>query len=129
MAKFSDVFGLPKDRVKLLAGVGNFEIFKVEIIKSKKLYDVKEETEQGTKISRKLIDIAYFDTHPCDDDQKPTKEVVKYFAPNAPIVSGCKDMLEKYGHKSKEGILSEPVYIEEVKAKAGDAKNEYLFFV
>jgi len=129
MAKFSDVFGLPKDRIKLLAGVTNFWIFKIEIIKSKKLYDVKEEMPDGTtKISRKLIDIAYFDTHP-DEDGKPTKEVIKYFAPNAPIVAGCKDMLEKYGHKSKDGLLSELIFIEEVKSKAGDAKNEYLFFV
>lgn len=128
MAKYSEVFGLPKDRVKLTAGISNFWIFRIEIIKSKKMYEVKEETEQGTKITRKLIDIAYIDTHP-DENGKPIKEeVIKYFAPNAPIVAGCKDMLASYGGKSKDGTLSEMVFIEEVKSKAGDAKNEYLFF-
>jgi hypothetical protein len=128
MVKFSEKFGLPTDREKLLAGDKNFEIFKIEIIKSKKLYDVKEETEQGIKVSRKYIDIAYIDAHPCDDNGKPTKDIIKYYAPNAPIVAGCKDMLTAFGQKSKDGTLSEGIYIEEVKSKAGDSKNEYLFF-
>jgi hypothetical protein len=129
MAKFGEAFGLPKDRFKLTTGLKDFWIFRIEITKSKKLYDVKETQPDGSvKILKKLIDIAYMDTYP-DIDGKPNKEeVIKYFAPNAPIVSGCKDMLAAYGKHTKDGTLSEPVFIEEVKGKIGEGQNEYLFF-
>jgi hypothetical protein len=125
--KFSDKFGLPKDRLKLDAGFRNFEIFKIEIIKSKKLYDVREETEAGTKISKKLIDIAYIDAYECDDNGKPQKDkIIKYYAPNAPIVAACKDILTAFG--KKDGMLTETVYIGEVATKDSEGKNAYLYF-
>jgi hypothetical protein len=125
--KFSDKFGLPKDRLKLDVGFGNFEIFKIEIIKSKKLYDVREETEAGTKITKRLIDIAYIDAFECDNNGKAQKDkIVKYYAPNAPIVAACKDILAAFG--KKDGTLTEGVYIGEVASKEGEGKNAYLYF-
>lgn len=120
MVNFGDKFGLPKDRFKLEKGLSNFDIVKIEIIKSKKLYDVREETEAGTKVTKKLIDIAYID---CEIDG----EIKKFYAPNAPIVDACKDILKEYG--KKDGSLTEPVRIQEVKEeKAEGSKNAYLYF-
>lgn len=126
MVNFADKFGLPKDRVKLEAGLTNFDIVKIEMIKSKKAYDVREETEAGTKISKKKIDIAYLDVHLFDDNDKPSKEISKYYSPNAPVVASCKEILETFG--KPDGSLREPVHINEVKEGMGENKNPYLFF-
>lgn len=117
MVNFADKFGLPKDRVKLEAGLTDFDIVKIEITQSKKKYDVREELPDGsTKITRKLIDIAYFDTAAGE----------KYYSPNAPIVSACKDILKAYG--KVDGTLKEVVHINEVKEGIGEGKNPYIFF-
>jgi len=122
---YTDKFGLPADRFKLAAGSADFDIIKIEIVKSKKRYEQKEDTEQGTKVKRDLIDIAYIDVL-LFEDGKPSKEVTKYYAPNAPIVAACKDILKEYG--KPDGTLREAVHINEVKTGKGDSKNEYLFF-
>jgi hypothetical protein len=106
----------------------NFSIFKVEITKSKKLYDVKKETETGTQIKKELIDIAYIDANPLENGQPNKDEILKFYSPNGAIVEGCKDMIKKYPPKGKDGNLSEPVEIEAVMEKEGEGKNAYLYF-
>jgi hypothetical protein len=123
--KFSERFGLPKDRQKLTADWSDFDIVKVEIVQSKKMYDVRTETESGTVVKKKKIDIAYIDVH-LYEDGKPSKEITKFYAPNAPIAAACKDILESYG--KPDGTLKEPIYIAEVKEEKGENKNSYLFF-
>lgn len=123
--EFKEKFGLPTDRMKLVAGIYDFDIVKVEIVKSKKKYEKKEETETGTKLTKGLIDIAYMDVFYIENGKRE-KEVTKFYAPNNAIVESCKEILMAYGNK--DGSLKEAVHIAEVKAKAGESKNEYLYF-
>lgn len=111
---FSDKFGLESDRAKLAAGIGNFDITKIEVKESKKDY----ETPEGMK----KIEIAHIDVTMKADGSKK-----KYYSPNGPIVQACKDMLKEVGTRDSEGTLKEAVHIESVK-QAGKKGREYLHF-
>lgn len=111
---FSKKFGLESDREKLAAGVGNFDITRIEIKDSKKEYDTKDGAAK--------IKIAHIDVIMLAD-----KSVKKYYSPNGPIIQACKDMLDEIGVKDKNGTLKETVHIAEVKT-AGQKGREYLYF-
>lgn len=111
--KFSQKFGLESDRVKLTAGIKNFDIVRVEIKESKKDY----KTADGDA----KIKIAHIDAVDKDSGKK-----LKFYSPNGPIVQSCKDMLESIG-TDKSGALKESVFIEAV-AEGGEKGREYLFF-
>lgn len=112
--KFSEKFGLESDREKLMAGIGKFDIIRIEIKESKKEYDTKDGAQK--------ISIAHIDVQ-----MKVDGSIKKYYSPNGPILQACKDMLAEIGTKSKDGTLKEPVFIDEVKV-AGQKGREYLFF-
>jgi hypothetical protein len=142
MVKFGDKFGLPKDRKKLEGGITNISIFKIQIVKSKKLYDVTEENPETGKIEvkKKLIEIAYFDAHPYEMNGEKVaidkKETLKYYSPNGAIVEACKDFVQAFGAPLNGEIttgleypLSQSVEIEKVGSKSGEkSKNPYLYF-
>lgn len=112
--KFSEKFGLEADRVKLAAGNGKFNITHIALKESKK--DYITEGKSGK------ITIAHI-----DGISTVNSEVVKYYAPNGPIIQACKDILAADGTKDAKGKLKEPVYIDEV-AEAGEKGREYLYF-
>jgi hypothetical protein len=114
VVKFGEKFGLESDRVKLAAGIGKFEVVRIEIKESKKEYDTKD--------GAKKIKIAHIDVV-----MKSDGSTKKYYSPNGPILQACEDMLNDIGVKSKDGTLKEPVYIDEVKT-AGTKGREYIFF-
>lgn len=115
MVKFSEKFGLEQDRFKLAAGIGKFDITRIELKKSKLEYESAD--------GKKLIDIVHFDVQ-----MKADGSIKKYYSPNGPIVQSCKEILAEIGTKDKIGTLKEPVYIEEVK-ESGQKGREYLHFV
>lgn len=112
--KFSEKFGLESDRTKLAAGIGNFDITRIEIKESKKDYETKDGAQK--------IEIAHIDVV-----MKSNGESKKYYSPNGPIVQACKDMLAEVGTRDKNGTLKEPVFIAEVKT-GGSKGREYLYF-
>lgn len=112
--KFSEKFGLEADRKKLSAGIGNFDIVRIEIKESKK--DYKTQDGEGK------IKIAHFDVV-----MKADGSTAKYYSPNGPIIQACKDILDSIGTKDKNGTLKEAVHIDEV-AEAGEKGREYLYF-
>jgi hypothetical protein len=117
--KFSEKFGLEGDRVKLAAGNGKFNITHIVLKESKKDYTTRS-ADNKEKIGK--ITIAHIDGVSTVDGS-----IVKYYAPNAPIVQSCKDILDADGTKDAKGKLKEPIFIEEV-AEAGEKGREYLYF-
>lgn len=116
--KFSEKFGLESDRVKLAAGVGKFNITHIVLKESKKDYSSRAEGKESTG----KITIAHINGISTVDGS-----IVKYYAPNAPIVQSCKDILDADGTKDPNGKLKDPIFIEEV-ALGGEKGREYLFF-
>lgn len=147
--KFSDKFGLPKDRYFLKAGLKNFDIVKIEMSETKKAYETTKTNEQGQKeLKLQRIPIAYIDVQVFDEDEKPIHYVptgeldtekrpilesvdgagiTKFYSSSGVIVAACQDILAAYG--TKEGNLKEAVRIDEVKEKTSESgKNPYIFF-
>jgi hypothetical protein len=122
MVNYADKYGLPKDRIKLEAGLEDFDITKIQIVQSKKKYTQNEEGIDGNiKIVKKVIDIAYIDVLFEGD-----KEAKKFYSPNSAIVSACKNMLKDFG--KPDGSLKEPMRIDAVKEGASESGKTYLFF-
>lgn len=130
MANFADKFGLPKDRFKLEEGAGNFEIIKIEFKESKKKYST---TEDGEKLVKKLVPIAYIDTRSTIGD----KAEMKYFSMSKVIVQSCIDIVASEGHSKKiedligkSFILKDKIFVAEVKKGTSEAGSKpYIFFV
>jgi len=130
--KFSDKFGLDKDRKKLgavtneklkipiySAGV-NFQITKIVITESKKRYD---HTNPDGEMTRGKINIAQFDVIKEDGTQ------AKFYSPNSAIVEACENILkDKDFGADKEGNLSTPAVINEVIEGEGEASRKYIAF-
>lgn len=133
VVKFGDKFGLEKDRFKLEKDVFDFDIVRIEIHKSKVLYDTTIVKEDGTKeIKKQKIDVVFFDVLYYEDG-KPVKEIAKFYSTSGPIVESCKEMLTEYDSGDGKGTLAEHVHIDMVKQKASkdakkDSKNPYLYF-
>jgi len=120
--KFSDKFGLDKDRKKLEAGLKNFEITKIVITDSKKRYDhVDRETDE---ITRGKIPIAQFD---CILE---SGETGKFYSPNSAIVEACENILNDadFAVDKATGILSVPALINEVISGKGEKGRNYIAF-
>lgn len=113
---FLEKFGLPKDRLKLVSGIGNFDVIYVEFHESKKEYDT---TVEGV-IRKKKIKIVYLNV------KMATGDIMKYYSPNAPIIDAAEQMLKEYGNS--DGTLREAVHIEEVKEGKSDKNRPYLYF-
>jgi hypothetical protein len=133
VVKFGDKFGLEKDRLKLVKDIFDFDIVRIEIHKSKVLYDTTIEKEDGSKeVKKQRIDVASFDVLYYDDG-KPSKEISKFYSTSSPIVENCKEMLLAYDSGDGKGTLKEYVHIDIVMQKASkdakkNSKNPYLYF-
>lgn len=122
MVEFGKEFGLDKDRKKLTAGDGKFSIIKIEMRTGKKDYEYRVNTPDGDKLVKGKLTLVHIDAVADDGKAK-----LKFYASNAPIVSACKEILEKFG--GKDGVLKEPVHIEEVKEDQSEkGLNPYLYF-
>jgi hypothetical protein len=132
--KFSDKFGLDKDRKKLGSVTDekkkpvpvyspgkNFKIFKIVISDSKKKYDhVSPETDE---IVRGRIPIAQFDIVTEDGERQ------KFYSPNSAIVEACENILKDADFGAdKDGNLSTPAEISEVIEGTGDKNRPYIAF-
>ena len=133
VVKYGDKFGLEKDRLKLISGIFDFDIVRIEIHKSKVSYDVTVLHDDGTKeIKKQKIDVASFDALYYEDG-KPAKEITKFYSSSMPIVESCKEMLLAYDSGDTKGTLKEYVHIDMVMQKSSkdakkDSKNPYLYF-
>ncbi len=119
--KFSEKFGLDKDRKKLEAGLKNFSITRIIITDSKKRYDhIDKETDE---ITRGKIPIAQFDC--LLEDGTPAK----FYSPNSAIVEACENIIADpdFG-VDKEGYLSTVAEIGEVISGKGEKGRNYLAF-
>lgn len=133
--KYSEVFGMDKDRKKLDANDGSFWIFKIAIVKGKKLYDKREEQDGKTIMKKEPLDIVHFDVYAGDEEGFKKENPIKFYATNQPIIDACQDMLKAFGKKNptkeevENGIpLLEEFYVT-VQEKQGTAKQPYLCFV
>jgi len=133
--KFSDKFGLDKDRKKLGAvntpAVGNkpelvypgknFKIVKITKGYTKKKYDVLDENEE---IIRAKIPIVQFDVVHADGSTG------KYYSPNTAVVEACENILADpdFG-ADKEGNLQTPAEIDDVISGSGEKGRNYIAFV
>lgn len=131
--KFSDKFGLDKDRKKLgvrddpnakpptVSPGENFQITKIVMTTSKKRYD-GQDPETGEIIHGK-IPIAQFDV------TKEDGTVLKLYSPNSAIVEACRNILKDpdFG-ASDEGVLAVPAEIAEVIEGTGEKSRKYIAF-
>lgn len=116
--KFSEKFGMDKDRKKLEAGVGKFNIVSIDIVEGKKDYEQRVDD----KLIKGKIKIANIDVI-----MDATKDVVKYYSTASAIISSCQDIVNEL-NKGKMGKLSEPVHIESVESRMSENKREYIVF-
>jgi hypothetical protein len=133
--KYSEVFGMDKDRKKLDKNDGSFWIFRIAIVKGKKLYDKREDTDDGkTLIKKEPLDIVHFDVHTGDENGFDKDSLVKFYSTNQPIIDACKDMLKGFGianptkEQKEEGIPLKEEFFVTVQEKQG-TKQPYLCFV
>lgn len=120
--KFSDKFGLDKERKKLTAGLKNFSILKIIITESKKRYDhINKDTDE---LTRGKIGIAQFDALLEDG-----KTIGKFYSPNSAIVEACENILADADFGAdKEGNLTTPAEISEVIEGIGEKGRKYIAF-
>jgi len=118
---YAKKFGLDPERAKLDAGLKNFDILKIVVGESKKKYD-HEDSETGEIVHGK-IDIVSLDLLLEDGTIK------KVYAPNAPIVEACQNILKDPDFEAKpDGTLGVPCHIDEVIQGKGDKNRGYIAF-
>lgn len=132
---FKEHFGLPTDRVKLEAEIGDFEIVQIEFRETKRKFNTVSEDDRMLKT---VLPIAYIDVR----FRKSPEEIKKYFSMSKPIINASLDIVKDAGliertvdKVSKDTCnrafkLKEPVYIAKVESAASEnnPNNPYLFF-
>lgn len=132
---FKEHFGLPTDRVKLEAEIGDFEIVQIEFRETKRKFNTVSEDDRMLKT---VLPIAYIDAR----FRKSPEEIKKYFSMSKPIINASLDIVKDAGliertvDKVSKDIcnrvfkLKEPVYIAKVESGASEnnPNNPYLFF-
>ena len=131
--KYSDKFGLDKDRKKLstvtdekanpptLYPGQNFQITRIVMTTSKKRYDMQD-IESGELVHAK-IPIAQFDV--TTEEGKN----LKLYSPNSAIVEACQNILKDPDFAaSEDGTLAVPAEIGDVIEGKGEKGRGYLAF-
>ena len=117
MVNFNEKFGMDKDRKKLVAGIGNFDIVAIDITIGKKDYEVRA----GDTVTKGKIKIANIDVMMAD------KIVHKYYSTAGAIVTSCQEIVDVI-NGGKMGKLKETVHIDKVEERMSENKREYITF-